>query len=144
MIEESHLHDGKDHFRKVIFSSWPGKFISFSSRNWKKSFPWFKSSFPWWKKVISGKSFSQRNSFSSSKWKWKMINETHFHHRNDFSANGNGNPMAETHFHSLKVISIGPKFISIQPKVIFITQMEMTFAGGNSFPFPCWKWLSCT
>ena len=70
------------------------------------------------------------------KMKMEMIYEAHFHHRNDFSANGNGNPMAETHFHSLKVISIGPEFIFMQPKLISITEMEMTFAGGNSFSFP--------
>ena len=79
--------------------------------------------------------FCQQNSFSSSKWKWKLIYETHFHHRNDFSANGNGNSMAGTHFHSKKVIPIGPKLIFMQPELIFITEMEMTFAGETHFHF---------
>ena len=80
--------------------------------------------------------FCQQNSISSSNWKWELIYETHFHHRNDFSANGNGNSMAETHFHSKNVIYIGPKLIFMQQELIFITEMEMTFAGGNSFSFP--------
>ena len=108
----------KSHFQKVIMRKWL-----------------FHNDFL----LIMRKSFSlwgNGNDFRPPPW-------THFHHRNDFSANGNGNPMAETHFHSLKVISIGPKFIFMQPKLIFITEMEMTFAGGNSFSFPWWKWLSC-
>ena len=110
------------------------------------------------------KVISWPNSFSSSWWKWLLHVKTHFHHQD-----GNGNWytgfifITEMTFRPLwmdirwvKLISIAEKSFSLvrnsfpssqklifnQPEFIFITVMEMTFAGeihfhfhdGNEFP----------
>ena len=109
-LEIIHFHDGKHSSPKSHFLT---KFIFI---------------------IVMEMTFACENSFSSPRWKWKLVYGIHFHHRNDFSAIVNGHSVSETHFHSRKVIFIGPKLISKQPETHFQSAgIHFHHRNGNDF-----------